>query len=132
MLQNPKVLRPANRTRVLCVAIYVAGLALYRMYLPFGISDRHRVWIFPLYGLFGALWLAEVFTTRIVLAADCLRVVSNFRSRTISRRDIANVTWEKGCGASLQLQAGKSIRLPSVGRTAIGLANAIRAWLGGR
>jgi hypothetical protein len=131
MPQDPQILRPKTGVRVLCVVIYVAGVALLSFHLPFGISDHHRVWIVPVYALFGALWLADLFTTRIVLARDSIRIVSisDFQSRTVPRVEIESVTWEKGCGASIRLRDGKWVRLPSVGRDAQGLTNTIRAWL---
>jgi hypothetical protein len=131
MQADTQVLRPKVGVRILCVFVVVAGVVLLSIHLPFGINDRHRVWIVPLYAAAGAFWLADVFTTRIVLGADNIRLVSisDFQSRIILRAEIASVTWEKGCGASLILRGGKGVRLPSVGRNAQGLTNTIRAWL---
>ena len=131
MQQDAQVLRPKAGVRALCVAIYLAGVTLLTVHLPFSIPDRHRVWIVPVFALFGALWLADAFTTRIVLGPDSIHLVSisDFQSRTIPRVEIESVTWEKGCGASIRLRDGKWVRLPSVGRDAQGLTNTIRAWL---
>jgi hypothetical protein len=113
------------------VAVYLAGVVLLSIHLPFGIADRHRIWIVPVYAICGAFWLLEVFTTRIVLASDSIRVVSvsDFLSRTIPRAEVDSVTWEKGCGVSLLLRSGEAIKLPGVGRNAQGLTNTIRAWI---
>ena len=131
MQAETQVLRPKVSVRVLCIVIYVAGIGLLMMYLPFGISSDHRAWIVPLYAIAGAFWLVDVFTKRIVLGGDSIRVVSisNFQSRIIPRAEIDSVTWAKGCDASLILRGGKGVRLPRVGLNPPGLANTIRAWL---
>jgi hypothetical protein len=131
MQQNTQILRTKNGVRVLCVVIYLAGISLLWIHLPFGIPDRFRIWGVPCYFILGALWLADVFLTRIVLGSDSLRIVSvpSFQSRIIPRAEIDSVTWAKGCGASLILRDGKGVSLPSVGRNAQGLTNTIRAWL---
>jgi len=130
---NPetKVLRIKTGVSVLCVVIYIAGVVLLSFHLPFGVSDRHRVWVVPTYAVAGALWLADLLTRRIVLGPDSIRVISfsDYQCRTIQRTEIEDVTWEKGCGASLMMRAGRGIRLPNVGRDPQGLTNTIRAWL---
>jgi len=131
MQQNAQILRANAGVRVLCVAIYLTGAALLMNHLPFGIPDRHKVWMVPCFAVFGAFWLADVFLTRIILGSDSLRIVSvsSFQSRTFTRAEIASVTWASGCGASLTLRNGEGVRLPSAGRNAQGLTNTIRAWL---
>src|SRR4029079_17517250 len=102
MTQDTQVLRPKAGVRVLGVAIYVAGVVLLTIHLPFGIPDHHRLWIVPIFALFGAFWLRDAFTTRIVLRPDSIHLVSvsDFLSRTIPRVEVESVTCEKGCGAS--------------------------------
>jgi hypothetical protein len=131
MESETKILRIKMGVGVLCVAIYVAGVVSLSLYLPFGISDRHKVWLVPAYALSGVLWLADIFTRRIVLSPDSIRIVSlsDFQFRAIPRSEIEDVTWAKGCGASLILREGKGVRLPNVGRDPQGLTNTIRAWL---
>jgi hypothetical protein len=131
MTQDTQVLQTKLGVRALCIVIYIVGVALLSIHLPFGIASRHRIWIVPIYALFGALWLADIFMKRIVLTKDGLRIVSvaTFRSRTVPRIEIESVTWEKGCGASIKLRNGTWVRLPDVGRNAQGLTNTIRAWL---
>ena len=129
MQQNTQVLRPKAGVRVLCIIIYLAGCVLIWIHLPFGIPDRFKIWIAPCYVFLGALGIADLLLTQIALGSDNVRIVSGFRSRTIPRAEIDNVTWAAGCGASLILHDGKGVRLPSVGRNAQGLTNAIRAWL---
>jgi hypothetical protein len=115
---------------VLCVGIYLAGCFLIWFHLPFGIPDRFRIWIAPAYMILGALWLADVFLTRIELGENGLRIVSfPFRSRAIPRTEIDSVTWAAGRGASIILHGGRGVSIPSVGRDAQGLTNTIRAWL---
>jgi hypothetical protein len=131
MQPTTQVLRAKAGVRALCVAIYLAGVVLLMVHLPFDIPDRHKGWIVPCFAILGACWLADVFLTRIVLASDSLRIVSisDFQSRTVPRAEIERVTWAAGCGAALTLRDGKGVRLPSAGRNAQGLANTIRAWL---
>ena len=131
MQSDTKVLRIKTGVSVLCVVIYIAGVVLLSLHLPFGISDRHRVWLVPAYAVLGVLWLADIFTRRIVLGPDSIRLVSfsDYQCRTILRTEIESVTWEKGCGASLIMREGRGVRLPNVGRDPQGLTNTIRAWL---
>ena len=116
---------------IFSVAVYGAGIVLLSLHLPYGIPDRYRVWVVPIYAVLGALWLADVFTRRIVLGADDIRIVSfsDYLYRSIPRAMIKSVTWEWGCGASLILHEGRGVRLPNVGRDPQGLTNTIRAWL---
>ena len=131
MQSDTKVLRIKTGVSVLCVLIYIAGVVLLSFYLPFGLSDRHRGWLVPTYAVAGVLWLTDIFTRRIVLGPDSIRIVSfsDYQCRTIPRTAIESVTWEKGCGASLIMRAGRGVRLPNVGRDPQGLTNMIRAWL---
>src|SRR5262245_12609252 len=131
MRQDSQIIRPKTSFRLFCVALYIAGLAVLTIYLPFGISDRHRVWIVPCFVIFGAFWLAEVFLRRIVLGRDSIYVFSilDFQCRTIARIEIDSVTWHQDEGASLILRGGKEVGLPHVGRNPQGLTNTIRAWL---
>jgi hypothetical protein len=131
MQSDTKVLRIKTGASVLCVVSYVAGVVLLSLHLPFGISDRHGVWLVPTYAILGVLWLADIFTRRIVLGPDSIRIISfsDCQCRTIPRTRIEGVTWEKGCGASLIMLAGRGVRLPNVGRDPQGLTNTIRAWL---
>jgi hypothetical protein len=131
MQSDAKILRVKTGVMVLCVVLYVAGLLLLSIQLPFGFSDRHRVWVVPTFAVLGALGLIDLFTRRIVLGADGIRIVSysDYQLRSIPRAMIKSVTWEKGCGASLILHEGRGVRLPNVGRDPQGLTNTIRAWL---
>src|SRR6185436_10094417 len=127
MEADAHILRPKVGVRILCAAIYIAGIVLLTIHLPFDIPSRYRVWIVPVFAVVGAFWLADVLTTRIILGGDSIRIfsISNFQSRTIPRAEVDNVSWEKGGGASIKLRDGKWVRLPSVGRDAQGLANTI-------
>jgi hypothetical protein len=129
MQQDVQILQPKAGVKALCIILYFAGCVLIWFHLPFGLSDRFKIWIAPVYILLGALGLADLLLSRITLGGDYLRIVSGFRSKRILRADIDRVTWAAGCGASLILRDGKGVRLPSVGRNAQGLANTIRAWL---
>src|SRR5258706_2281034 len=102
MRSDTKVLRIKTGVSVLCVVIYMAGVVLLLLHLPFGISDRHRVWLVLAYAVLGVLWLADIFTRRIVLGPDSIRIISfsDYQCRTIPRTAIESVTWGKGCGAS--------------------------------
>jgi hypothetical protein len=130
MQPDVQILRAKTGVRTVSVAVYLAGCFLIWIHLPFGIPDRFRIWVGPCYMILGALWVVDVFLTRIVLSNDSLRIVSvPFRSKTIPRAEIESVTWAAGCGASIVLRSGKGVSLPSVGRNAQGLTNTIRAWL---
>ena len=131
MTQGTQVLRPNAGVRALCGVIYLAGVVLLSVRLPFGISEHHRVWIVPVFALLGAFWLADATTTRIVLGPDCIRIfsISDLQSRTIPRATIESVTWEKVCGVSILLRGGEWVRLPSIGRDPKGVTNTVRAWL---
>lgn len=131
MTIQPQILQAKTGVKLLCCVIYVAGLCLLYLHLPFNLSERYHHWVVAGYAIFGALWLVDVFFTRIELRHDCIRIVSitDFKVRTIPRTEIQRVTWEKGGGTSLVLLNGTAVKLPSVGRNAQGLTNTIRAWL---
>src|SRR5262245_955978 len=118
MPSDSKVLRIKTGVMVLCAFLYLAGIILLSIHLPFGISDRHKVWFVPTFGVLGAFGLIDLFTRRIVLGADSIRIVSysDYLCRSIPRAMIKSVTWEKGCGASLILHDGREQRAPTAGR----------------
>src|SRR5580698_11016366 len=99
MQADTQILQTKASVKAICVIIYLTGLVLLGLHLPlpFGISDRYRFWLVPVFALFGAFWLADIFMTRIVLGKANIRVisVSDLKSRTISRAEIDNVTWAK-------------------------------------
>jgi hypothetical protein len=121
MQPDTKILQPTAGVRALFVILYVIGTFL--------MSVRFGKIAVAVYLVCGAFTLALVFRRRIVLSADGLSMVSDFRVRTIPRSEIENVTWEKGAGAHLKLRDGKCVRLPEVGLNAQALTNSIRAWL---
>jgi hypothetical protein len=132
MQQSVQVLRSKVGVRVLAVAICITANILIWFHLPFGIPERYKFWVAPCCIVLGALFVADVFLTRIVLNPNSLRIVNvtRFSSRTIPRADIDSVTWAAGCGASVVLRGGgRGVPLPSVGYNAQGLTNVIRAWL---
>ncbi len=131
MPSDSKVLRIKTGVIVVYASVYVVGLVLLSIHMPFGISDRHRLWFVPAYAIVGAFGAVDLVTRRIVLGADSIRIVSysDYLCRSIPRTLIKGVTWEKGCGASLILHEGRGVRLPNVGRDPQGLTNTIRAWL---
>jgi len=130
MKPDTQVLRPKVSVRVLFAALYLAGVVMLAIHLPFDIADRHRVWIVPCFAFLGAFVVAEVFVTRIVIGGDSIRIVSlsDFMSRTIPRSEVAGVSGKRR-GVSLLLRNGEVIRLPGVGRSTQGLINTIRAWI---
>jgi hypothetical protein len=131
MSNDTKILQTKTTVKVVCVLIYLAGITLLSIHLPFNIPEYHKAYIVPCYVVAGLLWLADVFFTRIELRPDTIKIVSiaPFTSRVIPRPQIDSVTWEKGCGASLKLTDGKWVKLPDVTGNAQGLTNTIRAWL---
>ena len=129
MRQDTKIIQSKTGVKVLCVLIYIAGIVLLSVHLPFNIPERYKIYIVPGYVVFGLLWLADVFFTRIELHSDRIKIVSDFKTRTIPRAEVAGVTWEKGCGTSLKLCDDKWVKLPGVSGNAQGLANTIRAWI---
>lgn len=131
MTQHTQVLRPNPALKVVCVLIYLCALLLLTAHLPFGIPERYRVWTVTAFAAAGLFWLAHVFTTRIVLRRDSIRIVSlsSLQWQTIRRTQIDTVSWAKGCRPSLRLRDGTVIGLPNMGRTSQGLTNIIRAWL---
>lgn len=74
------------------------------------------------------LGLADSISTQVAICAGRLIVRSNFRTRQFSRAELEKVTWEHGCGVSLQLRSGIWFKLPDVGNSQA-VANSIRGWL---
>ena len=128
---NVKILRPKIGVRLIIVVIYLAGIALLNFHLPFNIPERYKLLVLACFVIGGAFAVVDIFLKQIVLQNDSITIVSlsDYISRTILRADIESVTWEKGCGASMNLCDGKWVRLPKVGLNAQGLTNTIRAWL---
>src|SRR6478672_405358 len=118
MPSDTKVMKIKTGVMALCALLYAAGVVLLSTHMPFGISDRHRIWFVPAFAVLGAFGLIDLFTRRIVLGADSIRIISysDYLCRSIPRATIKSVTWEKGCGASLILHQGRAVRLPNVGR----------------
>jgi len=56
----------------------------------------------------------------------------NFKRVRIKKAEIQKVTWEAGCGVSVQLTNGSWHKLPGLGQNSQGVTNSIRAWLGKR
>lgn len=131
MSQEVKILQTKAGVKVLCILVYVTGIVLLSIHLPFSIPEYHRAYIVPCYAVFGLFWLADVFFTRIELRSDSIKVVSisQFKSQVIPRSQVESVTWEKGCGTSLKLVDGTWVKLSGVTGNAQGLANTIRAWI---
>jgi hypothetical protein len=123
--QDNKVLQPKAGVRVLCLFIYLLGILI----IAVGVSERFKMMAVVGYAVVGALWVTDVFITRIVLGAEKIFIFSYFRLRTILRSDIEGVTWKSGCDAFLKLRDGKRVSLPNAGQNAQGIANTVRAWL---
>ena len=124
-MPSTKVLQPTIPAKVASVVIYIAGIVAVYSWMP----DGFRLLAAVAYALAGPFWIAEIFLTSIVLDGDTILIWSRFRCRTLSRAEVSKVTWAAGCGAWLELQDGTGVQLPSLGRSAQGLTNTIRAWL---
>ena len=129
--QEIKILRPTIGVRAIFFTLYLAGIVLLNIKLPFDISEHYKPLVLAGFVILGAFAVIDVFLRRIVLQNNCMMVVSlsDFVYRTITRSEIESVTWEKGCGASLKFYNGKWMRLPNIGLNAQVLTNTIRAWL---
>jgi hypothetical protein len=125
MHKNNKVFRPTVGVRALCFVIYFAAIAGW---IAQG-TERFKKLAIVGISVVGALWLADVLLTKLIIREDEIFFVSNFRRRIIPRTEIADVTWERGPGVYLKLKNGKSVRLPHTGHDYQGLVNTIRAWL---
>ncbi|HOF08394.1 MAG TPA: hypothetical protein PLV33_00210 [Opitutaceae bacterium] len=83
------------------------------------------------YSGFAVLCLAAAIgslRTRVVLRADRLDLVAEFRHRTVQKEDIESVSWAKGCPACVKTKDGKVLKLPSIGFSPQSLCHAINAW----
>jgi hypothetical protein len=89
-------------------------------------------WIFfglLILSVFMTVSVVAVFTERIELDENELKITHNFQRTVVPRANIEKATWAKGCGALLLLKDGGSIKLPEVGENSQGLCNSIRAWV---
>lgn len=120
-----KVLQPKAGVRATCVCVYIAGIVVWALFVP----EKFRILVIGINAAIGALWLVDIFTTRIELRSDGILICSLFRTRVYPRADIENVNWEKGAGASIKLRDGKWVRLPNTGHSPQGQTNTIRAWI---
>ena len=127
----------APRTRVFRSPLWMQIVTAVGVLL-FGAAATH------LYTTEGWSWLAlagmalvpvaiagflDALTSRIELRADKLVVVQNLRRREFARDTFVKATWGKGVPVSLERTDGSWLQLPSVGASAQGLANTLRAWL---
>ena len=84
---------------------------------------------FAAMSVIGVAGLIEIALTAVVLDDDVLRIRGLKSRRNIPKKELANVTWESGCGVSVQLVDGSWVQLPEVGKNSQALTNSIRAWL---
>jgi hypothetical protein len=126
-MPDPQIKTWKSKTgvRVLSLVVYGLALALWAMRGP----ERYRTVAVAVIAACGALWIADVFLTRIVVYDDRIFVWSMFQRRNVLRSQITSVTWEKGAGAYLRLQDGSSVKLPQMGKSYQSQVNSIRAWL---
>lgn len=101
-----------------------------------GTVVTHRLWGWRL----GTVALAGLTTLGIVAAIDLgmtqvrlspgeLSVRSLRSRRRLTRVEIARVTWAKGAGVAVELQAGGWVKLPELGRSSPTVAAQLRRWL---
>lgn len=90
-------------------------------------------WWLPLFFVcFGVVWFLaswECFVSYMHLGNEDLEYRMNFKRVRIKKTDIEKVTWEAGCGVSVQLVDGSWQKLPGLGQNSQGITNSIRAWL---
>lgn len=84
---------------------------------------------FAAMSVIGLAGLLEVVVLAVIIDDDELRIRGVTKRRNIPKSEIARVTWEGGCGVSIQLNDGKWVKLPDVGKSSQALTNSIRAWL---
>ena len=108
----------------------LSGLASFITAMYF--YNNTEVWLslfFLAFGLLLVITCFEMFFSNLQLSNESLKLQSNFRKTNISRDEILKVSWEKGCGAYIKLNNGKTIIIPNFNSSPIGLSNTIRSWL---
>ena len=73
--------------------------------------------------------LVDALTTVVRITDDKIVIRANLRSRSYLRSEFVSATWAKDCPVALERRGGASVRLPSVGSSAQGVVNTLRAWL---
>ena len=106
------------------LAIGSGVVAVYSIYQHGLISSLP----FILLGLAATVGFLEVSTAYIQISDHQLCFRKNFKRTCIDKSEIKEVTWEAGCGVSVQLQSGEWTKLPELGNSQ-GQTNSIRAWL---
>src|SRR5262245_45519201 len=123
--QIAKLFRPSIAVRIAAIIIAIAAMALWATHGP----ERFRGWAAVPIGAIAALWVADLWLTRVALRGDRLDLVSHFRRQVISKSQIADVAWDRPAGVRVLLADGKWVRLPHTGHSFQGQVNSIRAWL---
>jgi hypothetical protein len=110
----------------------LAAAALFVAGLLFTYSQHGWTWLsigFAGMTLIGVGGVIEVATSRVVLHDDALECGPIWSRRRYPVAGIASVSWEKGGGVFLRLEAGGFAQLPELGYNSQGLTNTVRAWL---
>lgn len=87
-----------------------------------------KVWLLGGLAVMFILGLADVLTSCVRLDRDTLWIRNNFRHRSVKKRDIVDVSWEKGCPVSVKDSLGTWWNLPPIGDSAV-MCKTIRTWL---
>lgn len=110
---------------------FAYGLALISLVVPaVSHATGAATWITLILALLIPLAIAAVVEARtdfISLEEDALTQRKHFRTTTVPREQIQNISTEKGCPVLLILVSGEKIELADLGVSAIG--NSLRAWV---
>lgn len=107
------------------------GFAALTLALGVYLRESSEIWVTAFLFIFSAVSFvgtAESLISRLVLGDDRLTIHGLLSKREIEKSEIESVRWERGCGAHLKLQDGRSENIPDFGN-AQSVTNSIRAWL---
>jgi hypothetical protein len=109
------------------LAASAAGSLVLATFLLRGLGSSATAWTLFGLGLLFLLGFAEGLMSRVLLAADRLEIVANFRKTVIPRSELVRAVAEKGCPVVVELRSGGWIKLP----TALTgpHPNTLRAWI---
>lgn len=75
----------------------------------------------------GALAICEVFRSRIILDDSSIEIVGLLGRRHVEKSRVSQVKLDGGV-VFIQIEGGRWVELPHLGRSPLGVSNTVRAW----
>lgn len=98
-------------------------------YSEIGATAKWKIWFFWALGVCGLLITIDMKFSYLKLTKKHMIYHSDFKNQSYKKSLIKKVTWQKGCGVSIQLNNDEWKDIPSFNQNSQSMTNSIRAWL---